>query len=250
MPNSRSACCRAAISRKRCSRAGSPPSRKLLILDEPTRGIDVAAKFDIMDRLLALCASGLEHPVHFVGDQRGAAREPSRGGVARPSQDRRSRGQRVERRQHLSTHRGERRMKLSNWFVRDGAERPLVWPCITLVLLCALEPVGQPAFPVAAHARRPFVRRADRRAESRRAARARRHRHDARDRDTRHRYFRRRGGGDRGRRRGDDPGDATRASRRTDRAGAGRGVDRRRAERHVERPAGVVRRHAADHRDA
>lgn len=32
---------------------------KLLILDEPTRGIDVAAKFDIMDRLLALCADGL-----------------------------------------------------------------------------------------------------------------------------------------------------------------------------------------------
>ncbi|MGF6788922.1 sugar ABC transporter ATP-binding protein [Paraburkholderia sp. 35.1] len=32
---------------------------KLLILDEPTRGIDVAAKFEIMDRLLALCANGL-----------------------------------------------------------------------------------------------------------------------------------------------------------------------------------------------
>ncbi|WGS54935.1 sugar ABC transporter ATP-binding protein (plasmid) [Paraburkholderia sp. D15] len=32
---------------------------KMLILDEPTRGIDVAAKFEIMDRVLALCANGL-----------------------------------------------------------------------------------------------------------------------------------------------------------------------------------------------
>ncbi|NIF55834.1 sugar ABC transporter ATP-binding protein [Burkholderia sp. Ax-1724] len=32
---------------------------KLLILDEPTRGIDVAAKFEIMDRVRSLCAKGL-----------------------------------------------------------------------------------------------------------------------------------------------------------------------------------------------
>jgi galactofuranose transport system ATP-binding protein len=32
---------------------------KMLILDEPTRGIDVGAKFEIMDRVLALCAKGL-----------------------------------------------------------------------------------------------------------------------------------------------------------------------------------------------
>ena len=32
---------------------------KMLILDEPTRGIDVAAKFEIMERVLALCAKGL-----------------------------------------------------------------------------------------------------------------------------------------------------------------------------------------------
>jgi simple sugar transport system ATP-binding protein len=32
---------------------------ELLILDEPTRGIDVAAKFEIMDRMLALCGKGL-----------------------------------------------------------------------------------------------------------------------------------------------------------------------------------------------
>ncbi|WP_114815423.1 sugar ABC transporter ATP-binding protein [Paraburkholderia kururiensis] len=32
---------------------------KMLILDEPTRGIDVAAKFEIMDRVLSFCAKGL-----------------------------------------------------------------------------------------------------------------------------------------------------------------------------------------------
>jgi monosaccharide-transporting ATPase len=42
---------------------------KLLILDEPTRGIDVAAKFDIMDRLLALCANGLS--ILFISSEIG-----------------------------------------------------------------------------------------------------------------------------------------------------------------------------------
>lgn len=42
---------------------------KLLILDEPTRGIDIAAKFDIMDRLLALCASGLS--ILFISSEIG-----------------------------------------------------------------------------------------------------------------------------------------------------------------------------------
>ena len=30
-------------------------------------------------------------------------------------------------------------MKISNWFTRDGAERPLIWPCVTLVLLFLLD---------------------------------------------------------------------------------------------------------------
>ncbi|MEC5408740.1 sugar ABC transporter ATP-binding protein [Paraburkholderia sp. MPAMCS5] len=42
---------------------------KLLILDEPTRGIDIAAKFDIMDRLLALCANGLS--ILFISSEIG-----------------------------------------------------------------------------------------------------------------------------------------------------------------------------------
>lgn len=32
---------------------------RMLVLDEPTRGIDVAAKFEIMDRILELCGKGL-----------------------------------------------------------------------------------------------------------------------------------------------------------------------------------------------
>ncbi|NDY74737.1 ABC transporter permease, partial [Desulfobacter hydrogenophilus] len=37
-------------------------------------------------------------------------------------------------------------MKLSNWFMRDGAERPLIWPCVTLVLLGALNLWVNPHF--------------------------------------------------------------------------------------------------------
>ncbi|MFL9963681.1 ABC transporter permease [Paraburkholderia sediminicola] len=37
-------------------------------------------------------------------------------------------------------------MKLSNWFARDGVERPLIWPCITLALLCGLNLWVNPHF--------------------------------------------------------------------------------------------------------
>ena len=37
-------------------------------------------------------------------------------------------------------------MKLSNWFSRDGAERPLIWPCVTLVLLFLLDLWVNPHF--------------------------------------------------------------------------------------------------------
>jgi galactofuranose transport system permease protein len=37
-------------------------------------------------------------------------------------------------------------MKLSNWFARDGVERPLLWPCVTLVLLFLLDLLVNPHF--------------------------------------------------------------------------------------------------------
>ncbi len=37
-------------------------------------------------------------------------------------------------------------MKISNWFARDGAERPLIWPCVTLALLFLLDLWVNPHF--------------------------------------------------------------------------------------------------------
>ncbi len=41
----------------------------MLILDEPTRGIDVAAKLEIMDQVLALCRKGLA--ILFISSEMG-----------------------------------------------------------------------------------------------------------------------------------------------------------------------------------
>ena len=47
-----------ATSRRSCSRSGCTPIPQLLILDEPTRGIDVGAKYEIYGIIQELARSG------------------------------------------------------------------------------------------------------------------------------------------------------------------------------------------------
>ena len=58
---------RAATSRRCCSRGGWPPHPQLLILDEPTRGIDVGAKADIQRKVAELSERGLS--VVFISSE-------------------------------------------------------------------------------------------------------------------------------------------------------------------------------------
>ena len=55
----RSASCPAATSRRSCSASGSPPSPKVLIIDEPTRGIDVGTKAEVHRLMSELAGEGL-----------------------------------------------------------------------------------------------------------------------------------------------------------------------------------------------
>ena len=54
-----SASCRAATSRRSCSASGSRPSPKVLIIDEPTRGIDVGTKAEVHRLMSELAGQGL-----------------------------------------------------------------------------------------------------------------------------------------------------------------------------------------------
>ena len=74
----------AATSRRCCSPAGWPPRPQLLILDEPTRGIDVGAKADIQRKVAELASQGLVGDLHLVRTRGGRPPRAAHRRDARP----------------------------------------------------------------------------------------------------------------------------------------------------------------------
>ena len=162
----RSRSCRAATSRRRCSARWLATEPRLLILDEPTRGIDVAAKQEIMDEILELARQRLA--VLFISSEMDeVVRVSDRIVVLRDrAQGRRAAGRQL-RAGGVPPDRGGRLMPSA---LRTLAQHRLFWPAATLVLLLAVNAIVQPRLLAAAVARRPPLRQPDRHPQPRRAA--------------------------------------------------------------------------------
>ena len=78
----RRAACPAAISRRSSSRAGWRPKPKVLILDEPTRGIDVGAKAEVHALIARLAEAGCRNPDDLLRAAGNPGHEPSHPGHA------------------------------------------------------------------------------------------------------------------------------------------------------------------------
>ncbi len=96
----------AATSRRWCWPSGSRPSPRILIMDEPTRGIDVGAKAEIHALMRRLAGRGPGHPDDLQRAARGARHErpragderrPDRRSLRRGGRDAGSRGRRHDR---------------------------------------------------------------------------------------------------------------------------------------------------------
>ena len=91
---------------------------ELIILDEPTRGIDVGAKADIQRKVAELVQPGTLRHLHLLRARGGASIGPARRRDARPPPDRRARLQRRRRRRSHRLH-GQPRAKGAS---RDEAD--------------------------------------------------------------------------------------------------------------------------------
>ena len=86
--------CPAATSRRSCWPSGCPPSRRVLIIDEPTRGIDVGTKAEVHRLLDRLAGRGRGGRDDLLGAARGARHERPGARHARGPRHRRPRPRR------------------------------------------------------------------------------------------------------------------------------------------------------------
>ncbi len=129
-------------------------SPTILILDEPTRGIDIGAKAQIQAKVAELAAAGHVGGLHLRRAGGGAAPQRPPGRDARPPQDRRAAQPRRQRQRRTRDHRGRGPL-------RAGGGAPclshppssqrllghqLVWPVLALVVLLVINVVATPSF--------------------------------------------------------------------------------------------------------
>ena len=124
----------------------------ILILDEPTRGIDIGAKAQIQAKVAELAAAGHVGRVHLRRAGGGAAPQRPAPRHARPPQDRRAPQPRRQRARRPRDHRGRG--------PRGGGSRclsprpspsacsrhPLLWPVLALVVLLVVNVAATPSF--------------------------------------------------------------------------------------------------------
>ena len=172
---------------------------RLLILDEPTRGIDVGAKAEIQKLVVAAVRRRHGGAVHLGRAGGGAAAQPQDRRAARPAAGRRARPTTTsvdaDRDHGRPSPSGaqpvtDRRPSSATGTTCSGRSLVLV------ALLLGQRRSSRPSFFSIEHARRPPLRQPDRHPAARRAADPGGARHDAGHRHRRHRPVGRLGGGD------------------------------------------------------
>ena len=129
---------------------------RLLILDEPTRGIDIGAKAEIQRLVLEPGRGGHGGALHLGGTRGGAPAEPSHRRDPGPAQGRRPRERRRQGQSGHDAHRQRSRGMRDR--VRALFANRLAWPLIALVLLVGGQRDQVPGVPRDPGARRAPLR--------------------------------------------------------------------------------------------
>ena len=122
---------------------------EILILDEPTRGIDIGAKAQIQAKVAELAAQGHVGRLHLRRAGGGPAAQRPAGRDARPPQDRRAAQRRRQRQRRPRDHRGRGPRRRRPPMPETPDPRPAraratssLWPVLALVVLLLVNVVG------------------------------------------------------------------------------------------------------------